>query len=362
MPDNFRDEFDLLLEVGRSFLPHQDKISEAQKSVVERRPSTHDSAARIRAFLKRESLMDLERRLGDRQVLGIIDNEQNLNVDDLDDEVLLERFIGGTNDILSIETLEKGLDISRSVGLIETEPAQVGTGFLVGKDIMMTNFHNIPKTEYASRSKFILDHEENDLGERRVRQPFKLNPDRFFFSNKEHDVALVAVEPRNRNGIELESFGTHRLFEEEGKIVIGHPVNIIQHPRGERKKITMHNSVLVEISNDVSNDRYCYYSADTLKGSSGSPVYNKHWEVIGLHRKGVPKINDEGLIELKNGTYISRSELAANESQIKWLCNQGVRVSRIIKCIKAAELPNEDFMRIKNELLSYWGVGNNYMS
>ena len=359
MPDNFNDEFELLLEVGRSFLPHQNKVSEVQQSVVERRHFTHDSAERIRAFLKRESLLDLERRLGDRQI-GIIDNEQNLELGDLDDEVLLERFIGGTNDILSIETLEKGLDISRSVGLIETEPAQVGTGFLVGKNIMMTNYHNIPEVEYALRSKFILDHEENDLGERRVRQPFNLDPERFFFSNREHDVALVAVKPRNRNGIELASFGTHRLFEEEGKIVIGHPVNIIQHPRGERKKITMHNSILVEISNEGDDDRYCYYSADTLKGSSGSPVYNKHWEVIGLHRKGVPKINDQGLIELKNGTYISRSELAANESQIKWLCNQGVRVSRIIKCFKEHTFENEEQSKIKRALLDYWGVENNY--
>lgn len=361
MPDNnFQDEFDLLLEVGRSFLPHGDRVEQVQRSVIERQPANHDSAERIRAFLKRESLMDLERRLqsDEPQDQAIIDDFTTGDID----EVLLERFIGGTNDILSIETLEKGLEMSKSVGLIETEPAQVGTGFLVGEDIMMTNYHNIRDVAQALRSKFILDYEENDIGERQIRQPFELEPERFFFSNEEHDVALVAVKPRNRNGRLLSEYGSHRLFEEEGKIIIGQPVNIIQHPKGERKKVTMHNSILVEISNEVSDDRFCYYSADTLKGSSGSPVYNKHWEVIGLHRKGVPKVNEAGQIELKDGSFISRSELAANESQIKWLCNQGVRVSRIINCFKESAFENQDQLNVKNNLLNYWGVDFALMS
>ena len=352
--NNIQDEFDLLLEVGRSFLPLGEKVEQVQKSVIERTPSTHDSAERIRAFLKRESLKDLERSLANREqeAQAIIEDDPGVSID----EILLERFIGGTNDILSIETLEMGLQRSKSVGLIETEPSQVGTGFLVGENIMMTNYHNIHNVAKALRSEFILDYEENDLGERRTRQPFKLDPERFFFSDEDHDLALVAVKPKNRNGRLLSEFGSHRLFQEEGKIIIGQPVNIIQHPKGERKKVTMHNSVLVEISNDVADDRYCYYSADTLKGSSGSPVYNKHWEVIGLHRKGVPKINSAGQIELKDGSFISKSELAANESEIKWLCNQGVRTSRIINCFKASNFKTEEQLNIKYALLESWGV------
>ncbi len=34
------------------------------------------------------------------------------------------------------------------------------------------------------------------------------------------------------------------------------------------------------------SDTRVHYLADTLPGSSGSPVLNRHWEVIALHHSG----------------------------------------------------------------------------
>lgn len=63
-----------------------------------------------------------------------------------------------------------------------------------------------------------------------------------------------------------------------------------------------------------------------------------------------------GKIVLKTGRKIDRTEMAAHESDIKWVCNQGVRTSRIIRRLKELEFDNPEFLSLRNELLEFWGV------
>lgn len=39
-----------------------------------------------------------------------------------------------------------------------------------------------------------------------------------------------------------------------------------------------------------ADNAYLYSATDTLKGSSGAPVFNDQWYVVALHRRGVPAI------------------------------------------------------------------------
>jgi len=319
-----RDEFDILLDVGKNFKKRQRSIKKVQRAILNRRPTLLDSPERIKAYLKRETLREFQKQIIDKnfaptspEALESFDETESAIIEkiealDVSDDITFERLIGGTNDLLSIETFEKGLDISRSVGLVRMEPFGRGTGFLVGMNIMMTNWHNLPDIATAKTSKFVLDFEENDFGARKQAQEFKLDPDRFYVSDP--------------------------------------------HPKGERKKVTVHNSLLVELSNDDIEDQFCYYSADTLKGSSGAPVYNSRWEVIALHRKGVPKTDSQGKIFLKDGRKINRTQMAANEIDIEWVCNQGVRTSRIIQRLKAVEMTDINQIKIRDELLEFWGA------
>lgn len=57
------------------------------------------------------------------------------------------------------------------------------------------------------------------------------------------------------------------------------PVNIIQHPDGEPKRIAIRNNLLTDSSGDDLR-----YFTDTRSGSSGSPVFDDRWQMIGLHR------------------------------------------------------------------------------
>lgn len=67
------------------------------------------------------------------------------------------------------------------------------------------------------------------------------------------------------------------------------------------------------------------YTADTLQGSSGSPAFNKAWELVGVHHGGVPLV--------RGGQIISRSGEVWNEglplTDIQWVANEGARLSKI---------------------------------
>src|SRR5262249_32819956 len=56
---------------------------------------------------------------------------------------------------------------------------------------------------------------------------------------------------------------------------------VLGHPRGGKLSVSMKNNLVV----GVSEERIHYRSA-TEPGSSGSPVFNDSWQLIGLHHRG----------------------------------------------------------------------------
>jgi hypothetical protein len=57
------------------------------------------------------------------------------------------------------------------------------------------------------------------------------------------------------------------------------PVNIIQHPNGNAKRVALRNNLLTG-----ADDQTIRYFTDTDFGSSGSPVCDDNWRVLALHR------------------------------------------------------------------------------
>jgi endonuclease G len=72
---------------------------------------------------------------------------------------------------------------------------------------------------------------------------------------------------------------------------------------------------------------------DTTAGSSGSPVFNRFWQVVSLHHSGVPKKDSQGRTLTKDGKVWDDS---MDESLIDWIANEGVRVSAIVADLKVA--------------------------
>jgi endonuclease G len=114
-----------------------------------------------------------------------------------------------------------------------------------------------------------------------------------------------------------------------GKTVVGEYLTIIQHPGGERKQVCVRENKLIKYD-DSGNT--IWYNTDTVGGSSGSPVFNNSWEVVALHHSGVPKTDARGRWLTVDGRIWDAS---MDESQIGWLANEGIRISRILELLRA---------------------------
>ena len=230
--------------------------------------------------------------------------------------VVLERIIN-TPDFVDIRYLEAGTAAARAVCRIRIgdEAKRVvghGTGSLVSPRLLLTNHHVLESPEVARASVAEFNYQDGLDGQPLRPRLFQLDPDSFFVADQERDFALVAV--RAGTG-ELAPFGFNPLIGAEGKAIIGEFVTIVQHPRGEKKQVSLRENRIVDMP-----EAYMHYEADTEPGSSGSPVFNNQWEVVALHHASVPAPDREEL-----GGYM----------------NEGIRVSRILRFLAEQQLGPE---------------------
>src|SRR5205085_2401868 len=114
------------------------------------------------------------------------------------------------------------------------------------------------------------------------------------------DFTFVAVSPTSVDGrASIAAFGWLPMDVRRDKILEGEPAVIIQHPRGEVKRLCLFASELVD-----RLENYIHYTTDTDAGSSGSAVFNRSWQLVGLHHastltndrhRGSPVVVNEGI-------------------------------------------------------------------
>jgi endonuclease G, mitochondrial len=248
-------------------------------------------------------------------------------------QIGLERIING-NDLDSINYLARGVRVSRSVCRIQLKDSDsnlVGyaSGFLIGPGVLMTNHHVFGAPGDAANSIADFDYELDLDGDERLSIHFGFEPERLFYTNDVMDFSVVAVAPTSRTGDRrLEDWGWLPLSGEPGKGDPGEYLTIVQHPGGQMKQICVRENKLLKYL-----DNFVWYMTDTTAGSSGSPAFNRFWQVIALHHSGVPNKDRQGRTLTKDGKVWDQS---MDESLIDWIANEGVRVSAIIADLKIA--------------------------
>lgn len=285
-------------------------------------------------------LTDQIQTLQDKQPVDLITPQQQAQrqqflTRSLGDEHLavdvLERVLSG-NELQSINYLERGVVAARAVARIQIRQSNGsaygwGTGFLIAPQVLITNHHVLPDAGWATRSEAHFEYEETIAGEPIGPTVFQLDPQALFYSSKDLDFTVVAVALQSRDRQRsLGDFGYLPLLETPGKSVEGEWLTIIQHPAGERKQVCVRENRLLKRTDNV-----LWYTTDTVGGSSGSPVYNNDWFVVALHHSGVPDTRN-GKIQTLNGQDFDPHTM--DESQIKWLANEGIRASRIVQNLK----------------------------
>ena len=246
------------------------------------------------------------------------------------EDVLLERIIGGGN-LVGVFFFDLGKRASRPVARLRIlSPdgfAGSGTGSLVSPRLLLTNHHVLRDARWADRSEAIFDDEHDENGRGRTNVVFQLLPQEFFLTDPALDYTLVAVAPFSEGDRPqpLSTWGWNRLDGSEGKIVLGEPLNIIQHPNGQPKQVALQENKLIGVK-----EHWLHYETDTNPGSSGAPVFNNRWELVGLHHSGLPKRNAADQILTRDGK-IWKKEMG--DGAIHWLGNEGLRVSALVAAL-----------------------------
>ncbi|MEB3215893.1 MAG: trypsin-like peptidase domain-containing protein [Nostocales cyanobacterium 94392] len=189
---------------------------------------------------------------------------------------VVEKIIGEKT-LRPISFLQQGLEVSRSVAYIGVRNSQEswsGTGFLVAQNLLLTNNHVLPNSDLLSGTIFRFNYEENFQGESQATDEYRPESNGIFHTNQALDYTLVEIkgEPGKKWGwLPLMAKGIRHDSR----------VNIIQHPQGQPKQISLQNNFVQYVGGNVVQ-----YVNSTLPGSSGSPVFNDAWEVVALHHAG----------------------------------------------------------------------------
>lgn len=256
-----------------------------------------------------------------------------------------------TWDLVDINYLQKGYIVSRSVCKLYSRDSKgpfTGTCFMISNNLLITNNHNLPTEQIAAKAFVEFDHELGADGFPKNQQRFILKPEDAFWTNADLDITIVAVKPVSQANKKLTDYGFLSLDPEEGKIEKDNFISIIHHPNGELKQVAIRENRLMQ-----KKEKVLVYASDTSSGSSGAPCFSDKWQVVAIHRRGIPKTKDSDstLIALKNGefmTWEAIEDLRILESDIIWMANEGTRVSVLINTLKKSKSAK------KNGLISEW--------
>jgi len=188
----------------------------------------------------------------------------------------LEKIIGRESSLVPISFLEKGLERQKSVARIEDIDGY-GSGFLVDGNILVTNNHVIASIESARRCKVLFNYQIRADGGEEQTEVFRLEPGRYFATSEEMDLTAVRVE-----GNPNERWGA--ILIENQSCKEGDRVNIIQHPGGGHKQMSFYHNTVVHVERDRLQ-----YVTDTMPGSSGSPVFDREWQLVAVHHASSSK-------------------------------------------------------------------------
>ncbi len=255
----------------------------------------------------RPVLTEGERRTADGAPLFIMDDD-----DVKDDEALLYPDdltipIGKVPGLIG--TLQKLAAFAPAVCRLVVDingVGQHGTGFRVGPDLLLTNWHVLHNKNDDTRATAVtaeFGYEDDGKGGALAAKVVPCDVTSIV-TNKDDDWAVItATQPL------LDAWPVIKLSEAAAPTQ-NSSAYIIQHPGGNRKRVGF-------VRNQVSafDERVVHYLTDTQEGSSGSPVFDGDGRLIALHHAG------------------GRPQEVVGRAPVKK--NEGIRISRIVSGLNA---------------------------
>lgn len=224
----------------------------------------------------------------------------------------------------------------------DLRPIPIGTGFMVGNSYLLTNHHVIPNSEVAVECLAQFGYEQDVYGRKIVPIAYEID-ETFFVTCPQLDYSLLKLKPKPKDeNLEIlgkagDRFGWIQMSTDRTLVsppitpelkrelslnldddFPGDPVNIIQHPKGKRKQVALSYNRMLEIDSN-----FIRYEADADFSSSGSPVFNQQWQLVGLHHAAIPQLDENNKPVMRDGG-----------KSFEILRQQGVRICRIVEDLK----------------------------
>jgi hypothetical protein len=234
----------------------------------------------------------------------------------------------------SYSWLQEGFEMAQSVAMIHKDGKPHGTGFVIrGRDLapdlgdemlVVTNAHVVgdpPLEKAASPVEATVTFEI--LGKQQATKRYGVSAIVWQSPPDQHDVTVLRLDPqlpaavrplRIASGLPQLQPVTPRVF-------------IIGHPGGREISFSFEDNLLLDyelaIVGNADSDSPCrvHYRAPTEYGSSGSPVFDESWGVIGVHHAGgrlMPMLNGKREVyDANEGLWIGairRAMAAASKS------------------------------------------------
>ena len=253
----------------------------------------------------------------------------------------LERMVDPANGFIDFTTWSQSLlEIEGQVCRIELGKDALGTGFIVGDSLVLTNRHVVQDViadgVLAKSITLRFDYKRSRAGvEVHAGTSFSLDAD-WLVDERPHspadtatgssgqsapdelDYALLRVSP-DTNGLSIAQSPTGG---KDGNSPRGHlrvavptpamapdqPIVIVQHPNGEPLKLAIDTDAIIEVS-----DTRVRYKTNTEPGSSGSPVFDGHLQLVALHHAGDPDYSDLHRPEFNQGIPIGKVQASIRE-------------------------------------------------
>lgn len=222
---------------------------------------------------------------------------------------------GRTSSLHDLRFVERARRAADAVGRFVAEGGSGrGTFFMVSPRLLLTNHHVLPDARTAGEVEAEFGYELDEEGGTRPVTRHRLDPGAFFLTNGRAGMDFTLVALGGRSAGPEARIGCCPLPRAGTVHGVGGFVNIIQHPYDMPKQIAVRENRVVG-----GAGTRLVYTADTLRGSSGSPVFNDEWKVVALHHWG----GATGAVGAAPGS-------AAPER-----VNEGIRATAIVRELRA---------------------------
>jgi V8-like Glu-specific endopeptidase len=251
----------------------------------------------------------------------------------------LERIVREKLKFLPIDQWRTRLgEVEVQVCRVETGTS-FGTGFLVGPDLVLTNYHVVEDVLEGSNppGNVVCRFDYRELADGKTLNPgttFKLHdsdwrvddspysldePDKLDYTLLRLDTSpgKMSVNPREANG---QLRGWFKVPTGEVSLKPGDPLHIVQHPDARPLQLALDTEAVIGLTGNGTRVRY---RTNTEPGSSGSPCCDANWNLVALHHVGDPKygpLSNKG--EWNQGVLFDAIVKRLNQQKLGHLLNQ----------------------------------------